>query len=115
MKNITQFYLEFIKVLIILVFIFTIFGYINDSILSLLLPNGVSINDLAANQGLYRILYLSQIIGCLLIFFILYKNFFQFYSFYKTKKEKQKFTKKTSIILSVISFILILNLYIALI
>ena len=88
MKNISYYYLTFIKVLLSLVLLFAIFGTINDALIEAI--TGYSFPNTNFLEGKKSIIgfYVLQHIGFALIYLIIYKNYIQFIGFIKNKKRK---------------------------
>ncbi|KAB7673144.1 hypothetical protein [Bacillus sp. B1-b2] len=113
MKNISSYYLTFIKILITVVVLFAIFGTLNDAIIQLITGSSFPDASFLNNQKYLTGLYILQHIGFAFIYFVLYKNHLQFLGFGKNKKAK-KLSPLWSKYLSIFGIAFILLFYMAL-
>lgn len=113
MKKLSYYYLEFIKVLVVVVLLFAIFGTVNDTIINLI--SGYSFPDTTFIQGKQYLLgfFILQYIGFFLIVLVLYKNYIQYIGFNKNKNRKS-FSALWTKTLTVIALVFIFIFYVLL-
>ncbi|GIN64507.1 hypothetical protein J27TS8_45000 [Robertmurraya siralis] len=99
--------LEYVRVIVIFVFLFLIFGFINNYVVYII--TGENIESYTSNT-LFQILLFLQAIGYFLLIMLLYRNRLQFYGWLKSKSSKA-FSRKSSQKMLIISIVFICLFY----